>query len=312
MNLPEISVIIPFRGDKKELSGCLEGLNKQNIKKKFEIIIVESRNNLGSELLINSINDVLVISSSLTMYPGKARDLGVKYSRADLLVFIDADCIPVPDWLSECYSSIKNGNDIVIGPVINLYPFHPVASIDNVFLFSDFQKRRPQKNIAHFAGCNFGITKELFDETGKFQEDVEIAEDTNFSKFALQKGKIYFNKKMIVKHSGRKEYSEFIKHHESFGFYKGYLNLKTSHSQDRLKENYFYPILLGAKRLIYISIRTLQWNPVGLLRIIFYFPFLLIGISAWINGFRKGNRKFLSEMSSSSATISLKNSQKKG
>jgi hypothetical protein len=86
-----------------------------------------------------------------------------------------------------------------------------------------------------------------------------------------------------------------MKHNESLGFHRGYLKLKISPGHKKFLSNFFYSFFFGCKRLIYISIRTLQWNPVGTLRIIFYFPFLILGLSAWVKGFRKGNQKFLAE-----------------
>ncbi|MFZ0454282.1 MAG: glycosyltransferase [Ignavibacteriaceae bacterium] len=295
---PEISVIIPFYGNPNDLVKCMEGLRNQTFNRESEIIVAESGNTPGVKKLVNSFNNSKLISSSSLMFPGKARNSGVRASKADLFAFIDADCVPVPGWLSEIYSSLKKGIDVVIGPVINLYPFHPVASIDNLFLFSDFQKYRSSKKFEHFAGCNFGITRSLYQNVGGFNEDMQIAEDTKFSESALQKGKIHFSKKMIVKHSGRKDLISLRKHHESFGFYKGYLNLKESAAGSKSKEIYFFPLLLGLKRIIYITVRTLQWNPAGLLRIIFFSPYLIIGISSWIKGFREGQAKYLSEKSS--------------
>ena len=294
---PEISVIIPFHGDISDLSKCLGGLKNQKFSHGFEIIVVESDNKPGTKNLINYIHHLQLISFPFLMYPGKARNSGVINSKTDLLAFIDADCVPTSGWLSEVFSSLKKGNDIVIGPVINLYPFHPFASVDNLFLFSDFQKYRHSKNFEHFPGCNFGITRSLYQKVGGFQEDMIVAEDTKFSESALEKGKIVFNKKMIVRHSGRKDLSRFKKHHESFGFYKGYLNLKEPSADNKLRKNYFYPVLLGFRRMAYISMRTLQWNPVGLFRIIFYFPVFVLGLSAWIKGFRKGQFKYLSDIS---------------
>ncbi len=301
---PELSVVIPFYGNKDDLSRCLEGLRNQTCKQEFEIIIAESGNDTGLKELVNSSYNAKLISSSSLMYPGKARNSGVKNSKADIIAFIDADCVPVTGWLTEIYSSLKKDYDVVIGPVINLHPFHPVASVDNLFLFSDFQKLRSSKKFENFAGCNFGITRSLYQKVGGFNEDMKIAEDTKFSESAIQKGKIYFNKKMIVRHSGRKDLTSFKKHHESFGFYKGYLNLKKSSAENKLRKNYFYPVLLGFRRIIYISVRTLQWNPAGLIRIIFFFPVLIIGISSWIKGFCEGQSKYLSERSSqTSSTI---------
>ena len=142
-----ISVIIPFYGDKKDLKNCLQGIQQQNFNKPFEVIVVESGNDLDVKQLVNSIPNTVLISSSSLMFPGKARNLGIAESKTEFLALIDADCVPLPNWLSEIYSSLKNGYEIVIGPIINLFPFHPIASVDNLLQCVDFQKHRPPKNI---------------------------------------------------------------------------------------------------------------------------------------------------------------------
>ena len=43
-------------------------------------------------------------------------------------------------------------------------------------------------------------------------------------------------------------------------------------------------------KLGYIVFCTVQWNPVGLLRIIVLLPILLLGLAAWVKGFRHGCR----------------------
>jgi glycosyltransferase involved in cell wall biosynthesis len=229
------------------------------------------------------------------MYPGKARNLGVKNSKSDLLAFIDADCVPSSNWLSEIYLSLKNGNEIIIGPITNLYPFHPIASVDNLLQFPDFQKHRSLNNINHFPACNLGITKRLFNETGRFPEDIVTGEDVKFSESAIRnsKSKFFFNSRLKVKHSGRKNLNQLIKHNESLGFHRGYFSLKISPNKNKYRGTFLYAFLFGIKRFIYISLRTLQWNPISLFRIIFYFPLVILGLSAWVNGFWRGNQKFL-------------------
>jgi|GEM_PF-1551343 len=291
----KISVIIPFHGDISDLSNCLKGLRNQNSCFSFEVIVVESGNKSEIKKLIDLNPNVIFISFDTKIFPGKARNIGVTKAKSNLLAFIDADCVPESTWLSEIYSSLKNVNELVVGPIYNLYPFHPIASIDNLLLFPDFQKHRPINNIRHFPACNFGITKALFMKTGRFLEDLKIGEDTKFSKYALRNcnNKIVYNNKMVVRHSGRKNFIQFMKHHENFGYYREYLSPENYSAQNKYRGSFLYSTLFGVRRLLYISIRTLQWNPIGFLRIIFYSPFLILGLSAWVKGFWMRNQQYL-------------------
>src|SRR3989304_6332028 len=143
---PVISIIIPFYGEKDDLFGCLKGLKKQNFHSLFEIIVVESGIDNGIEQLTDKVKNIVLISSHSLLYPGKARNL-----------------------------ALKNGDEMVIGPVINLYPFHPIASVDNLIQFADFQKHRTSENVDHFPGCNLGIKKEMFIKSGGFPEILILA-----------------------------------------------------------------------------------------------------------------------------------------
>ncbi len=295
--IAQVSVIIPFHGNKDDLVNCLKGLMNQKTDINFEILVVESANVFSIKDYINSFQNVKLISSQDLLYPGKARNIGVANSSSNLLAFIDADCVPPANWLEEVYSALKKGNEIVIGPIINLYPFHPIASVDNLLQFPDFQKRRRSNKIAHFPACNLGITKMLFLKAIGFPEDVIIGEDIMFSEVAINKnnGKVLFNPRLVVKHSGRKQIISFLEHNFSLGFYRGYLSLKISSDRNKFRGTFLYALLFGIKRLVYITVRTLQWNPTGVFRIIFYFPFLIIGLSAWMIGFWKGNKKLMKE-----------------
>jgi glycosyltransferase involved in cell wall biosynthesis len=295
LSSPEISVIIPFCGEKADLINCLNGIKNQRADISFEIIVVESGKESSAKDILCSFNNSLLISSKTLLYPGKARNLGIAASKADLLAFIDADCVPSPQWLKEIYTAFNSGNRIVIGPVKNLYPFHPIASVDNLLQFPDFQKYTNPKNITHFPACNLGITKELSLKSGEFPEGTVTGEDVKFSQRAIaeNKGKVFFNRDAVVKHSGRKTFGSFINHNRNLGFHRGYLNLKLPEVSDRIRVSFLFSFLSGIRRFIYISVRTLQWNPAGFLRIIFYLPIVIIGLWAWVSGFWEGNKKLV-------------------
>jgi GT2 family glycosyltransferase len=290
---PDISVIIPFHGVFEDLINCLIGLSNQQCNFTFEIVVVESGNSNEIKKLYDLFPDVIFNSSDSLLYPGKARNIGVAKSRSNFLAFIDADCVPKPNWISNIYTLLKNGYEIVIGPIINLYPFHPIASVDNLLVFPDFQMHRPPKNFIHFPPCNLGTTKKLFVESGGFPEEIQIGEDTKFSLSVLKKTdpKIIYNNKIIVQHCGRKNFTSFMKHQQGFGYSREYPDSPKYTIANKYKRSFLYSFFVGCRRLFYISIRTLQWNPLGLLRIIFYFPFLIAGLSAWVKGFWMRNKE---------------------
>ena len=293
---PVISVIIPFHGSIIELTNCLFSLDRQIFTSPFEVIVVESGNT--ETVKIDNLKLNLKIISRLSLiHSGEARNIGAANSQAELLGFTDADCVLSKNWLAEMHSSLTQGNEIVVGPIWNLYPFHPIASVDNLLQFVDFQVTKKTK-VDYFPGCNFGITKNLFNKTEGFGKQ-RNGSDVVFSIEVIDKstGNIFFNNKMIIKHQGRKNFDAFIRHHKYFGFYRGYLSLKIPEVQNNIRGNFFYAVFYGVKRLIYIITRTAQWNSPGILRIIFYSPILVVGLTSWVIGFWNGNKKLLAEES---------------
>jgi glycosyltransferase involved in cell wall biosynthesis len=292
---PLISVIIPFHGDPHYLLMCVDSLQNQKFDHPFEIIIVESGNN--DELKnIKFSENVIIKSFDALIYSGEARNIGAGTARAELFAFTDADCVVDRNWLNEIYLSYKEGNEIVVGPILNLYPYHPVASIDNLLQFVDFQNCR-KKNVVYFPGGNFGITKSLFDKTKSFTGRSKNGEDVLFSVEAIKNsnGKVIFNPDMIIKHAGRKRLAELMQHHKTFGFFTGSLRLRLTKKKKKFNGTFLYAFLFGIKRLGYITLRTAQWNPPGLIRLIVYSPIFLTGLAAWVFGFWKGNKNFLAE-----------------
>jgi glycosyltransferase involved in cell wall biosynthesis len=290
---PELSVIIPFRGEPADLSACLEGLRRQRAAFPFEIIVAESGKSPEVKCLVDSLPNTVLISSSSVMFPGKARNQGADRSRSGRLAFIDADCVPPPNWASVVLGALNDGNDIVCGPVLDLHPFHPLASVDNLLQFVDFQKYRPPGGLTHFPACNLGISKRTFRAAGGFPEDLEVGEDVRFSEAVVNQrgGPVRFDRAMTVRHRGRRGWAQFLKHQETFGYYRARYNLRISVSRNAGRGRYGYALYLGLRRLAYLVVRTIQWNPAGLVRIAVYFPVLIAGLLSWANGFHSGSKK---------------------
>lgn len=288
MRKPVISIIIPFHGAKDDLKVCLDLLKTQTFTFPCEIIIVKSGRDSEVNSITNKIPNVLLLCSDKVMPPGFARNLGVKHSSAPLLAFTDADCAPSPGWLLELYNSLQE-NEVVIGPVLNLYPFHPFASVDNLLQFTDFQKYG-NNAVSHFPACNLGMRKEVFLNTHGFPENLLTGEDVYFSQQVIKSGiKVFYNKELIIRHSGRRTFSGLLKHNRTLGYYRGLYQLKIK-SFAAEKNPLLYSVYYSLRRFLYITIKTLQWNPSGLLRLLFYFPIFAAGLYAWGRGFYYGSK----------------------
>lgn len=93
MAAPKISVIIPAYNEEKYINQCLSSLFKQT-KRPLEIIVVDDGStDRTSEILkeLSAGNPQLVTLKQRHCGPAKARNLGAKKARGNILVFPDAD-----------------------------------------------------------------------------------------------------------------------------------------------------------------------------------------------------------------------------
>jgi glycosyltransferase involved in cell wall biosynthesis len=222
--------------------------------------------------------------------PGAARNLGAQDARGLFLAFIDADCVPEPGWLAAALTALEAGAKIVGGAIVDLYPFHPIAASDNLLQFADFPRRRPGSPATYFPACNLGVSPAAWRELGGFPGDLPAGEDVLFTGRAAKRwpDQVHFVPEMVVRHRGRTRLGAYWRHQETFGFYRGRLGLQLRPIYRQLGKHVFLFGIIVSKRLSYITFRTVQWNPAGLLRLIVLLPVLLIGLIAWAKGFQQG------------------------
>lgn len=291
-NSLSISVVVPCRGHANELKNCLLGLQEQTTTSPYEIIIVDSAEDQEVANVVAAYPYVHLVRSQLELLPGDARNLGARHARGEYLAFTDADCIPDSGWLAAALAALNTGATAVGGPVLDAYPHNPIAVADNLLQFPDLSPRRPDGAASYFPGCNFAISKTAFYELGGFPTGLPAGEDVLFFTAAVKRwpDNLRFVKAMRIRHTGRTGLRSFWRHQELFGFYRGRLGLRMRPIYQRLGSRAILAVPIACSRLGYIIFRTVQWNPAGLIRVVFLLPILMFGLAAWVKGFRRGCR----------------------
>lgn len=120
---PSVSVIVAARNEKKNLSGLIDILSLQT-HSNFEVIIANDRSTDGSDELLEELQslhsflEVLHIKELPDGWTGKKYALysSAQKAKNEVLLFIDADCIPTSDqWIVKMASGFKSDIDIVLG-----------------------------------------------------------------------------------------------------------------------------------------------------------------------------------------------------
>lgn len=290
--VPTISVVIPCYRHAEDLARCLSGLAGQESEARWEVIVVNSAADPAVAAAATN-GGVRVVQSQARLLPGQARNLGAAHALGELLVFIDADCVPEPGWLAAARAALDAGARLASGPVLHARPLHPIAVSDNLLQFADFPPNRPDGPAKYFAGCNLAIRRADFEAVGGFPDVILPAgEDTSFCGAVLARwpGGLHFKRAMRVRHTGRTTFGAFLDHHATFGYCRAALDLHLAPWQRRWGAHRLMAPPVAAKRLSYILGRGWQWDRWQLARTLVLLPIVLPGLFAWASGFQRGLR----------------------
>ncbi len=224
----EISVVIPTYNRKELLNMVLNSLVSQNYdKKKCEIIIINDGSSDGTEKFIKNFIKKSKIKIKYFKQgnkgPAAARNLGIKKSVGELIIFLDDDVVPSKNFLVEHTKLHKERDDIaVLGYTIwgeNMF-VTDFMKTDPIFHY----KKLKDKSICSFGNfftCNLSIKRnwlkdDLFDE--KFSPSVIGKEDIELGYRLQKKGlKIIFNKDAVAYHYHYLDEEDFMERTERMG-----------------------------------------------------------------------------------------------
>jgi glycosyltransferase involved in cell wall biosynthesis len=102
------------------------------------------------------------------------RNVGVRSALGEIIVFIDAGCVPEVGWLARLTAPLYDGEDVTAGLTlgtsahIGLYWVPTFVDLDHRYLGSA-------------GGANLAFRHGAFDAVGEFDEQFEYGEDTDFT-----------------------------------------------------------------------------------------------------------------------------------
>jgi glycosyltransferase involved in cell wall biosynthesis len=191
MNLAlQLSVIVPHLNEPEDLRRCLLSLDAQRADGiPFEIIVVD---NGSVEMPVTACLGIpnLRLERELVPGPGPARNLGAGLAQAEVLAFIDSDCIAQPGWVRAIVDLMARSPDIDLlgGDIGTLLadPQYPSAieSYENIY---SYRARAYVEQYGFAATGNMAVRKRVFQSVGPFG-GISTMEDTEWGQRATAKG----------------------------------------------------------------------------------------------------------------------------
>ena len=250
----KISIIIPTINRPHELLSCLKSLfdsSKDNKDLILEILVIDQSKNFETKNLCSNFK----VKYFHTEIKGlsKARNLGIKNSNGEYLLFLDDDIEVSKNYFFELHQmlSIYSQADAFTGKLINK---------NKTTSYSRYQNKESMWiDVASFhmvLSSGTGIKKSYYDDIGPFDERLGLgefyggSEEADFILRGLKKGKkIFFNENLISFHPEEKSSFFFsidrLKRGFSYGKGRGALLKKNKDiiGQRIFVSNLIYPFL---------------------------------------------------------------------
>ena len=192
-NDPEVSVVIASHR-KMLIVDCIDSLLKQDTDtESYEIIIVADYNIDELCSLYPSIKWVYFDNRSISA----KRNIGISYSSAEIIAFIDDDCRASSDWIKNGLSFLKSNPQI--GAV------EGKTTIENVKTDNGIHREYRRLENQGFMTNNVFYRKEILNEAGGFDERFTLQrEDIDLAFTVIKNGyRFAYNENIKVEHKFR-------------------------------------------------------------------------------------------------------------
>lgn len=223
---PGVSVIIPiFNPDLDFLTKSLTLMIEYEGKMIEEILLIQDKNDVNriSIKKLQNISKKIKLIIQPSRGPAAARNTGINNAKAEIIVFIDSDCIPTKNWVREIIQPIFSENAVGVGGKVRSIKDGSILG-----RYASFRellgKPTTDKNgkITHIITANCAFLKVRLKEVGGFDQSLRYtAEDLDITYLLCKRGyqnKLFYAFKSIVEHKQRTNLFSFWKQQYGYGY----------------------------------------------------------------------------------------------
>ena len=211
------SVVVLSYNSRERIDTALRSLRAQRFDQPFEVIVVDSGEDGSADYVRAAYPEVRVVRSGTRLWPGAARNRGLREARGACVAFLSDDSAARPDWLRRRVELHRRGFDLVGGAVVNGTARSPVGTAGYLLEYSAvlpseriLSEQIPPHSLSYsLAGLAQG---------GEFPEDTRTGEDTIFNERLLRAGRtLALDPDIQIAHGNPTRLRAYFRHHYLHG-----------------------------------------------------------------------------------------------
>lgn len=226
----KVSIIIPAHVTTRRFFDDLYKFNDLDYRN-YEILIISDKPIKLSKDISNS---KVIYTKRKTTGPAEKRDIGLKYSKGEILAFIDDDAYPDSKWLTNSVKWFSNSNIVAVGgpgltPMEDSWLSKLGGHIISSYLCSGgIQHRYYITNttkpgfVDDWPAYNLLIRKSILKKVGGFGSTYYGGEDTYVCMLIKKYGLILFDPTVVVYHHRRAFIRSHLNQIHNVGIHRGY------------------------------------------------------------------------------------------
>lgn len=285
MNAPsELSVIVASYNSHITIRECLRSLREQVTHRPFEVIVVDSSCDATGDLVAAEFPEVRLFRCRERKFPGSARNAGIAAAAAEIVSFVDADCVARNDYVEQVLMAHENPAVAIGGAIANDEPANLVAWAAYLCEFSEWMPGGPARQMRNIATANLSYKKWVFGKYGRFLEGT-YGSDTDFNwRLGREGHRLLWLPCITVSHRSIGELWEFLRHEFHHG--KDCARMRIRSQRFGVARRWLYAacfLLIALKLFVVIAFRNIR-NRTCLPHFLRAWPLVAAGLVSWTLG----------------------------